>query len=169
MYHPLRRQVWAPLLAGLLLCTAAQAETGFLARDTILHQQASSASDSVTTLPAKTSISILARQGAWMSIQDGSGNKGWVRMFDVRTSSGQQGDSGLSQMASLFKTGSSGDAVSNGVKGLDDEDSLKNAKPNTAEAAKLGQFASNSGDAGSAAQHAQLSAHSVDWLPTGGK
>jgi hypothetical protein len=152
------------LLIPLLLASSlAMAEPGTLNKSSVLHAQPFSDADTVATLPAKTAVNVLARQGAWAQVQAGD-NTGWVRIFDVSTGSGQQGDSGVSSLASMFKTGSTGSTVSTGVKGLSGED-LTNAKPNPAEAAKLGKYMSSSDDATQGARQVKLSPQTVAFLP----
>ena len=156
------------LLIPLLLASGiALAEPGTLTKDSVLHAQPFSDADTVTTLPGKTTVNILKRQGAWAQVQ-ANDSTGWVRIFDVSTGSGQQGDSGVSGLAAMFKTGSSGNTVSTGVKGLSGED-LTNAKPNPAEAAKMGNYASSSGDATQSAQQVKLSPQNVAFLPEANK
>ncbi len=64
----------------------------------------------------------------------------------------------------ISKTGSSGNTVSTGVKGLSEEQ-LKNAKPNPEEARRLGNYKDTEADARSFARQGKLVAQKVDYLP----
>lgn len=155
----------AGLIALCLAASMAHAETAMVIKNAELRSQPFSDADAIANVANKSPVTVLGRRGAWINVQDGDGHKGWLRLFDVRTSSGQQGDSGIAQLGSLFKTGSSGDTVSNGVKGLDDEDSLKNPQPSPEQVSRLKQFASNANDATAAARQAKLTPQTINWLP----
>jgi uncharacterized protein YgiM (DUF1202 family) len=152
------------LLIPLMLASSlAMAEPGTLTKDSVLHAQPGSASDTVGTLKGKTAVEIITRQGAWAQIK-ANDLTGWVRIFDVSTGSSQKGDSGVGALASMFKTGSTGTTVSTGVKGLSGED-LTNARPDPAEEAKLNKYISSSGDASQGARQVKLSPQNVSFLP----
>ena len=72
----------------------------------------------------------------------------------------KQGDSGLSQMFNVARTGSSGTQVTTGVRGLDEAE-LAKAQPNRAELAKMGRFAAAPERAAAFAAQGKLSARSV--------
>lgn len=156
------------LLFTILFCAGtALAETGTLLKDSELRAKPLGDADVVLMLKAKDKVEITARQGAWASVT-ANGQNGWVRLLNVRTGSGQRGESGVGALASVFRTGSSGNTVSTGVKGLSEEQ-LKNAKPNPEEAARLNTFMESETDARSFARQAKLASHQVGYLPTGGK
>jgi hypothetical protein len=162
-----RNRIVRKLLLPLLLASGmAAAETGVLTKDCVLHDQPYSDATATGKLSGKSTVTVISRQGGWIQIRAADGSNGWVRIFDVRTGSGQAGQSGVNQLASVFKTGSSGDTVSTGVGGFNNEgDALERAQPNPAEDAKLGQYVSNSADAKLGAVQVRLSAQQVDWLP----
>lgn len=154
------------LLPLLLASSLAAAESGSLIKDSDLRAKPFSDAAVTSSLKAKTSISLDARQGAWAHIKTLDGKEGWVRLLNIRTGNGQKGSSGVGALASLFKTGSSGSTVSTGAKGISEED-LSHAQPNKAEAAKLGKYASSSNDAKQSAKQAKLASQTVGYLSEG--
>lgn len=156
------------LCTGMLLGTAAMAESGTLLKADELRAKPFGDAEVIGSLKAKDKVDITARKGAWANVQVPSGKSGWIRVLNIRTGSGQSGDSGINAVASLFKTGSSGNTVSTGVKGLS-ETQLKNAQPNPEEAKRLDKYKNTNADARSFAQQGKLSAQQVDYLQAGGK
>lgn len=153
------------LLFGTLLGSSlALAEPATLLRPTELRSQPQSSASVVSMLQTKESVDIMARQGAWASVKTPAGKTGWVRVLNLRTGSGQRGDAGIGAIASVFKTGSSGNTVSTGVKGLSEEQ-LQNATPNAAEAERLNTHAAKPADARSFAKQGKLAAKQVEHLP----
>src|SRR5215831_5768946 len=153
------------LLALLLLAAPAFAqETGFAVRDTEVKKEPFSDAQTVGTLAEKAQVKVLARQGGWMQVESGAVS-GWVRMLSIRMNSSQSSfGSGLRSLFSVARTGSSGQTVTTGVRGLDKED-IKNAKPNPEEVKKLAAFAASRSDAQKfAAGNPQLKTQKIDYL-----
>ncbi|MDQ8037519.1 MAG: SH3 domain-containing protein [Pedobacter sp.] len=157
----------AGLLASALAITTAWAEPASLLKDSEMRAKPLGDADIVVMLKAKEKVEITARKGAWANIQTTKGQTGWVRLLNLRTGSGQKGDVGAGAIASLFKTGSSGNTVSTGVKGLSEE-KLKNAQPNEEEAQRLDKYKNNGTDARSYAKQGKLTANQVNYLPVTG-
>lgn len=157
----------AGLLASALAITTAWAEPASLLKDSEMRAKPLGDADIVVMLKAKEKVEITARKGAWANIQTGKGQTGWVRLLNLRTGSGQKGDAGAGAIASLFKTGSSGNTVSTGVKGLSEE-KLKNAQPDEAEAQRLDKYKGTDSDARSYAKQGKLAAQQVNYLPVTG-
>jgi uncharacterized protein YgiM (DUF1202 family) len=152
---------------AILLLLAAPAfaqETGFTVRDTEVKKEPFSDAQTVGTLAEKTQVKVLARQGGWMQVEAGA-QSGWVRMLSIRMDSGSSGFmSGLKSLFTVARTGSSGQTVTTGVRGLDKED-IKNAKPNPEEVKKLASFAASKSDAEKfAAGNPQLKSQKIDYL-----
>ncbi|MFZ5723811.1 MAG: SH3 domain-containing protein [Pseudomonadota bacterium] len=165
------KRLAALLLAALSLPagSALAAENATIARDTELRAKPLNDAAVVTALKAKAAVSVLTRSGAWAQVSTADGKSGYVRLFNLRTSSGQKGDSGVGALASVFKTGSSGHSVSTGVKGLSEED-LTDAEPAPAEVEKLAGFQTADRDANESARLAGLKPKAVDYLlPPDGK
>lgn len=154
------------LLVALLVSGAAAAEPGTLIKESELKAKPFADAGTLAVLKNKTALELQSRQGAWVEVKTTSGQSGWVRMLNVRTGSGKSGDSGVGAFARLFKTGSSGNTVSTGVKGLSAED-LRSAAPNAAEAEKLRKQATTGNDARQSAKQAKLQATSIAYLPAG--
>lgn len=117
----------------------------------------------VATLKARSAVTLLNRQGAWAQVSTADGRKGWIRLLNLRTASGQSGDLGLGAIASVFKTGSSGTTVSTGVKGLSEEQ-LENAQPNPDEVRRLDLYKSTPTQAKAGASTAGLKTKTVAYL-----
>ncbi|MFN3587311.1 MAG: SH3 domain-containing protein [Moraxellaceae bacterium] len=152
------------LLAGLVASPLALAEPATLLRDTELRASPLADATVVAPLQAQSTVDITNRQGAWAQVKTPAGQSGWVRVLNLRTGSGQRGDVGIGAMASVFRTGSSGNTVSTGVKGLSAEQ-ISQATPNDAEVARLGTLAVKEADARQFASQGKLASQSVDYLP----
>ncbi len=153
------------LTAGLLATSLAGAEPATLLKDSEMRAKPLGDANVVTLLKARDSVNITARKGAWANVQTTAGQAGWVRLLNLRTGSGKTGDAGIGAIASLFKTGSSGNTVSTGVKGLSEE-KLQNAQPNADEAKRLEKYKDSSTDARSYAKQGKLAASQVNYLST---
>lgn len=168
MIRILRRRIGASIL--LATCAAAglaRAEPGTLLRDSELRAKPFGDAAVVAQLKARDGIDIVTRQGAWAQVKAGS-QTGWVRVLNVRTGSGQRGDAGVGQLASVFKTGSSGTTVTTGVKGLSEE-KLKAAEPAPAEAKRLDQYRETEAGARSFAKQAKLASQDLPFFDAQGK
>lgn len=152
------------LLLGNSTFAADLTTPAYIARDTPLRERPLGDAPVVRQLPAKTPVLIVARTGAWAHITTPTGTAGYVRMLSLRTASAQQGDAGVRALAGIFKTGSSGNTVSTGVKGLSGE-MLGSAVANPDEAKKLAGYAATSAQARSAAKTVGLKARKLDYLP----
>lgn len=153
--------------AALLLASLAQAESGQLMRDSELRAKPFGDAEVVATLKARDAVDIQARKGAWAQVKAGD-KGGWVRLLNVRTGSGQRGDAGVGALAAVFKTGSSGNTVTTGVKGLSEE-KLNTAQPNEDEAKRLGQYREAEGGARAFAKQARLATQELPFFDATGK
>lgn len=151
-------------LGALFISSLAKAEPATLLKATDVHSAPQSSASVVAALQAKDSVNITTRQGAWAKVDTSTGKTGWVRILNLRTGSGQRGDAGIGAIASVFKTGSSGNTVSTGVKGLSAEQ-LQNATPNPAEAERMNTFVVKAADARSFGKQGKLAAKPVAHLP----
>jgi len=149
----------------LACCGAALAQdAGYAARSTELKQEPFSDSAGAGTLPERTQVKIVLRQGGWLKVESAAGS-GWVRLLSIRTGSteGTGGDSGLKQLFNVARSGTSGTAVATGVRGLDKEQ-IQNAQPNTAELERMARFAASRSDAERFAGGARLAEQPIDYL-----
>ncbi|MGH8492789.1 MAG: SH3 domain-containing protein [Moraxellaceae bacterium] len=157
----------ASLLASTLMSALTWAEPATLLKESEMRAKPLGNAEVVTMLRAKDKVEITARKGAWANVQTPKGQTGWVRLLNLRTGSGKGGDAGVGAIASLFKTGSSGNTVSTGVKGLSEEQ-LKNAQPNPEEAKRLDKYKNSEADARSFAKQGKLAVEQVNYLPADG-
>ncbi len=158
-----RPHLLALALAGALATGAVLAETGTALKDSPVLSEPLGSADVLTKLAAKDTVQITARQGAWAGVTTSAGVAGWTRVLNLRTGSGLPGNDGGGSLVAAFRTGSSGNAVSTGVKGLS-ADQLMNASANPAELDLLDSFAANSSQAQQFAAQAPLSSQKVNYL-----
>ena len=151
------------LILLLLLPLAALAEPATVIRATDLKQEPASDSATVAPLAENTTVDALERKGGWTRVKAGDA-EGWVRMLSLRfgASAAKPGDTGVSQLFNVARTGTSGTQVTTGVRGLDAQ-MLANAQPNPAELAKLKDFAVDLGAAASFAAEGALSSRPVEY------
>ncbi len=122
-------------MAGLWLVVVAwgsYASNATVLRDVNLLADHYGDAATVGQLKAHDRVQVLNNLGAWVQVKLPDNTQGWVHMFDVDcTPPGNPTHStlgGLSSLAHLLGTGSTGTTVSTGVKGLSEEQ-LKLAQP----------------------------------------
>ena len=129
--------------ALLLLALPVMAQKpGYVANFTELKREPSRSAETLQSLDANTPLTSLKRQGSWVQVQLGE-QVGWVPMLAVRSGTpgtAKKGESGLSRLFNIARSGNSGAVTTTGVRGLDKEQ-IKNATPNPAELAKLDGYA----------------------------
>jgi len=147
-----------------LICWA---EPATVIRATELKQDPASDSPTVAALAENAAVEAIERKGGWTRVKAGSA-EGWVRMLALRYGAGagagaaKPGDTGITQLFSVARTGTSGTQVTTGVRGLDAQQ-LANAQPNPAEFAKLQEFASDRSAAAGFASNGALAAKQVEY------
>jgi hypothetical protein len=77
-------------LLAFLIPTAYAAETGYTLKATEVKDKPFLDANTLATLPEKTTVEILTRQGAWMQIKTADAKQGWIRMLSVRLGSPDQ-------------------------------------------------------------------------------
>lgn len=130
------------LIPLLLFPLLAAAEPATVIRATELKKEPAADAATVGELAENAAVDAIERKGGWTRVKSAGGD-GWVRMLALRfggPGEAKKGDSGVSQLFNVARTGSSGTQVTTGVRGLDPE-MLAKAQPNPAELAKLEQFA----------------------------
>jgi hypothetical protein len=151
------------VLILLLFPLACWAEPATTIRQVELKKGPGADADTIGQLAENTTVDALERKGGWTRVKSASGD-GWVRMLALRfggPGEAKKGDSGVSKLFSVARTGTSGTTVTTGVRGLDPE-MLAKAQPNPAELAKLEQFAVTSDAAAGFAAKGKLKASSVE-------
>lgn len=141
--------------------------TAQLLRETPLRREPFADAETVSTLPANSSVQPLQRRGAWVQVRAGEA-EGWVRLLSLRSSAvaASAGNTGLQQALNVARSGASGNAVATGVRGLSQEE-ISLAKPDPAELAKLTRYAADETLARSFAAGAPLASAEVPFLEKG--
>ena len=155
------------LLLAPVLCLA---EPATVLRATELKKEPATDAPTVASLAESAAVDALERKGGWTRVKTGEGAEGWVKMLLLRyggPGAAKQGDSGVAQLLSVARTGTSGTQVTTGVRGLDAEQ-LANAKPNAAELERLHGYAATSEAAAGFASQAGLKSQRVDYPKEGG-
>jgi hypothetical protein len=151
-------------LVFILISSSVLAQSGTVVRKTDLRDKPFLDAAVIAPIAANTPIQIQANKGAWMQVKAANGQVGWIKLLNVRTSGGGTNSSSLA-LGNVIKTGSSGQTVTTGVKGLSAEQ-IRQAEPNAAEVAKMDSYASNHGEATRAALQAKLIPQEVAALTT---
>ena len=157
------------VLALLLLAAGvAGAAPATLVRAAELKKSPASDAETIAQLAQNTKLEAGERRGGWVQVRDAAGASGWVRLLWLRYGAqgeAKRGDSGISQLFNVARTGSSGTQVTTGVRGLDAEQ-LTNAQPNPQQLQKLDAYAVPEDAAKTFARQGRLESQSVDY-PTG--
>ncbi len=128
------------LLLFFLLPIACAAEPATVIRATELKQAPATDAPTVAQLAENTAVDALERKGGWTRVK-APGGEGWVKMLSLRYGgAARPGDSGVSQLFNVARSGTSGTQVTTGVRGLDEEQ-IATARPNAAELKKLQSYA----------------------------
>lgn len=128
------------LLLIFLLPSVCAAEPATVIRATELKQDPATDAPTVAQLAENTAVDALERKGGWTRVK-APGGEGWVKMLSLRYGgTARAGDSGVSQLFNVARTGTSGTQVTTGVRGLDEEQ-IATARPNAAELKKLQSYA----------------------------
>ncbi|MDR3412214.1 MAG: SH3 domain-containing protein [Formivibrio sp.] len=138
-----------PLFTILLFAsTLALAESGSVSRSSELKDKPFLDAATVTRLSAGSIIDIKTRKGAWAQVSTRDGKTGWLKILNIRSAGGSSGNGmgGVNELFNVAKTGSSGNTVTTGVKGLSAEQ-IKNAKPNPREVERMQSYGVSSQEA----------------------
>lgn len=169
------KKILKRLVAVFLLAIPAAhaAETGYTLRATEVKDKPFLDAETVVTLPEKTPVEIVMRQGAWMQVKTKDVKSGWVRMLSVRLGSPDQKPQTSGNLLSAIGIGNrprttSTATVTTGVRGFSEED-LAKATPNPAEVEKMKGFAAAPADATDFARDGKLAAQVVAYFDENGK
>jgi hypothetical protein len=159
------------LLAALWSAGAWAGETGYVIRATDLKAKPFLDADTLTKLPEKSQVEILARQGPWMQVK-AQGKTGYVRMLQVRmnvTGEVQASSSSAPQVVSaVSRPAGASPTVTTGVRGFD-EQGLKNAEPDPEAFARAASFAVSREQAQQFARSSPLEPRKVPYYSADGK
>ncbi|HVY05721.1 MAG TPA: hypothetical protein VHB46_07065 [Burkholderiales bacterium] len=162
------------MVLTLLIPAAYAAETGYTYKATDLKDNPFIDATTVATLPEKTNVEILTRQGAWMQIKTPDARQqGWVRMLSVKLGSQDQKPQSSGSLLSALGVGSrskpaTNSTVTTGVRGFSEED-LAKAKPNPAEVEKMKGFSVTKEEAAKLAESGKLAAIPLPYFDENGK
>lgn len=162
------KYLYALILYATLTASVYAWQLAYTVRSTEIKKLPYSDASTVGKLDEKASVSVMSRQGGWVKIASTKGN-GWVRMLSLRgdSTAKKPGDTGLQSLINVGRSGSSGIAMTTGIRGLSEED-LKNAQPNPGEFEKLQEYAVNKTKAEKFARDAKLKTQQLDYLPSSG-
>ena len=162
------KYLYALILYASLAAPVYAWQVAYAVRSTEIKLLPYSDAATVAKLDEKAKVNIMLRQGGWIKISSANGN-GWVRMLSLRgdSTAKKPGDTGLQSLINVGRSGSSGIAMTTGIRGLPEED-LKNAQPNPEEFEKLQKYAVNKAKAEKFARDAKLKNQQLDYLPSSG-
>lgn len=152
---------------------AAAIESGYTLRPTEVKAKPFVDADTVATLPERTQVEILTRQGAWMQVRTKDAkSQGWVRMLSVRLGDPNQKPGGGSILSAIGVGNRARPqttaTVTTGVRGFSEED-LKGAKPNPAEVDRMEGYAADPAQVEAFAQSGKLAVREVAYFDESGK
>src|SRR4051794_39107829 len=107
------------LLILLLLPLACWAEPATTIRQVEVKKAPAADADTIGQIGENTAVDALERKGGWTRVKSASG-EGWVRMLALRfggPGQAKKGDSGISSLFNVARSGSSGTPVTTGVLG----------------------------------------------------
>jgi len=133
-------------------------EAGVVLRRTELRQEPFDDAARIAELAERAPVRLLTRQGGWLQVQ-AAPHTGWVRLLFVRTTPAESapapaGAGAVQAAINLARTGSSGQTVATGVRGLDRAD-LARATPNPQAVAQLDAMAVSRDEAEAFGRRAQ--------------
>src|SRR5712664_1478856 len=141
------------------------AEPAVVIRATDLKKEPATDAATVAELAENAAVDAGERKGGWTRVKTPGGNEGWIKMLLLRyggPGTAKAGDTGLSQMFNVARTGTSGTTVTTGVRGLDAEQ-INNAQPNAAELGRMAGVAATKEASSGFARRAKLQARQVDY------
>jgi len=153
-------------LATMMMVSSALASPGTVLRDEKLYAQASATSKVVGSASRGAAVDIVAKQGGWLRVKAG-GTEGWVRLLSVRAGAGGVGGAGIGDVVGAATTKSDPTRVVAvaGLRGLSEEDLMKQAKFNGEELARMEGYGVSPDQARSYAGRSGLVAINVKRLP----
>jgi hypothetical protein len=166
-------RAWLVAALVLFLSAAYAVESGYTLKPTELKDKPFLDAETVVTLPEKTRVEIVTRQGAWMQVRTKDKRQGWVRMLSVRLGSPDQKSQGGGNLLSAIGIANrprptTTATVTTGVRGFSEED-LAKAVPNAAELAKMKGFAATAADAQQLAAQGKLEPRQIAYFDADGK
>jgi hypothetical protein len=146
------------------------AETGTMLRNADLKSKPFLDAETLTKLPERAPVEVLARQGPWMQVRY-QGKQGYVRMLQVRL---DLSDTALARAPATSSSGaisrpsSGAPMVTTGVRGFD-EQALMDAEPAPEQFELMVSYAATAEQAIKFAQSTPLAARTVPYYDAAGK
>lgn len=159
------RRLTAAIALALCWALTAQADPATVVRATELKKAPASDAETLAALEENASVQTAERRGGWIQVRTDAGASGWVKFLTLRFSgsgAARAGESGIAQLFSAARGGTSGAQATTGVRGLDAAD-ISTAQPNAAAMQRMDGFAVSTGEAGRFAAEGPLQAQSVDY------
>lgn len=149
----------------ILALPVVAAESGVVLKDEIVRKEPYSDAKQTGILKAGENVTILKKNGGWLSIKSGK-SSGWVRMLSVRRGTSDKGKNMADSLKTLAtgRTGTGHVVATTGIRGLDEEE-LKAAKFNAEELGKVDKFTVSASEAKAFAAQGKLKSRMFDYLP----
>lgn len=140
-------------------------ETGAALKADVIRKEPFSDATTVATLAVGDKVSILKKEGGWLSVKSAKGN-GWVRMLSIRRGEAKKGKGVADSLMGLAsgRAGTGTVVATTGIRGLNEEE-LKSAKFDAAELNLAESFATTRAEAQSFANQGKLKPLSLNYLP----
>lgn len=153
-----------------LFASLSQAGVGTVINDTELRAKPSIDAKTTTRIKGKVQIEMLETQGAWVEVKTAEGNRGWLRLMNIRpgekkhwTEKVTANVASVGSVGSVVRTASTSSTATTGVKGISKEE-LENAKPNFEEVKLLDRFQVTAVDAQKFAKESKIKPQMVNVL-----
>jgi Bacterial SH3 domain len=140
-------------------------ETGTALKADAIKKEPFSDAKTIATLKVGEKVSILKKDGGWLSIKSAQGN-GWVRMLSIRRGDAKKAK-GVAESFKGLATGRTGTGqvvATTGIRGLNEEE-LKSAKFDANELNLAESFMTSRAEAQSFANQGKLKPLSLEYLP----
>lgn len=160
--------IWlAGALALASSAAAASPAVGTVINDAELRAKPKLDAKPGAKIEAKTRVEILGTQGAWIEIGTADGQRGWLRLMNVRPGEKKHWSetvkSGVGSVGVVVRTASTDSTATTGIRGISKEQ-LENATPNFDEVKLLDRFQVSSADARKFADASKIRPQKVDVL-----
>lgn len=158
-------KVAVPVFFMLCMQPVFAAETGTALKADAIKKEPFSDAQTIATLAAGDKVSILKKNGGWLSVKSAKGN-GWVRMLSIRRGDTKKAKGVAESLMGLAsgRAGTGKVVATTGIRGLDEED-LKTAKFDAGELKLDESFATSRAEAQKFANQGKLKPLSFDYLP----
>lgn len=131
------------LCAVLLASGAALAAGGTVVKDSPLRSKPRLDAKAGAELDSGTRIEILGSQGGWLEVRTEQGDRGWLRLMNVRPGESKRWTekvaANVGSVGAVVRTAATDSTATTGIRGISKQE-LENATPNFDEVKRLDQF-----------------------------